>query len=295
MVFVTVDWRDSAPGSRVVSMANFTRRTTLAALALAVAPAAARAVPALPEIRRAPGFDGTMLALRTLGEGRPTLLMHGFLSNGGSWFRRGLAERLATQGRRLIVPDFRGHGDSASPSDPAAYPEDALCRDMEAILKAEGARDFDMVGYSMGSLIAVRMLVRGARPGKVVLGGMGDARIEGVTPRDDMFRDGAANGIKAGSPGALAVAANIARSGLNGHAIVGVLASLGRTTAAELKMLKTPVLVVCGDQDNDNGAAEGLAAALDNARALRVPGVHGAVPATAPFMDAVANFLGRPA
>ncbi len=269
---------------------SLTRRT--AAFAIAALPAVAHAADP-PAAQSFKGFDGAPMAVRTLGDGRPTLLLHGFLSNGASWFRTGLADRLVAQGRRVIAPDFRGHGASAMPEDRSAYPKDALCQDQEALLKALSIREYDLVGYSMGALVAVRMLVRGARPGKLLLGGMGDARIMGVTPRDEAFRDGAANGANAKTEQARGVGAAITRGGMKGPAISGVLASLGRTSPAELKRLTTPTLVVCGDQDNDNGVAEPLAAALGNARAVRVPGTHGGVPATAAFAEQVTAFLGR--
>jgi pimeloyl-ACP methyl ester carboxylesterase len=232
--------------------------------------------------------------VRIAGEGRPTLLLHGFASTGESWFRWGLAQRLVAQGRRVIAPDFRAHGQSDAPERTAAYPKDVLALDQEALLRALGVGAYDVVAYSMGALVAVRMLVRGAAPGHVALGGMGDARVEGVTARDAMFRDAAANGGGAKTEGARRIAQVLAKSGLNGPAILSVLDSLGRTPPAELKRLTTPVLVVCGEDDNENGSAEGLAAALGNARALRVPGAHGTTPQTDAFQDAVTGFLGRP-
>ena len=99
-------------------MRALTRRTTLALIA--AAPAVAHAAEP-PPVRRFKGFDGAEIAVRMLGEGRPTLLLHGFQSNGQGWFRSGLAERLAGQGRWVIAPDFRGHGQSAAPTDPKAF------------------------------------------------------------------------------------------------------------------------------------------------------------------------------
>jgi len=272
-------------------MRPITRRCAITALA--ALPAAACEAEA-PPVRTFKGFDGARMAVRIAGEGRPTLLLHGFTSTGESWFRWGLAKRLVAQGRRVIAPDFRAHGQSDAPEGPAAYPKDALAMDQEALLQGLGVGDYDLAAYSMGSLVAVRMLVRGARPGRAVLGGVGDARIEGVTARDEMFRDAAANGAAARTEGARRMAEALAQGGLKGPAILGVLQSLGRTSPDELKRLTTPTLVICGDQDNDNGRAEGLAAALGNARAMRVPGAHGTTPQTDAFQDAVTGFLGRP-
>jgi len=67
--------------------------------------------------------DGARLAYRELGDGRPVVLVHGFFSTAMvNWVRYGHAESLAARGFRVIMPDLRGHGDSAKPHDPAAYP-----------------------------------------------------------------------------------------------------------------------------------------------------------------------------
>ena len=278
------------PPTHYGAMTPITRRCALAALAALPGACGSEA----PAAQRFKGFDAARMAVRIAGDGRPTLLLHGFASNGEAWFRWGLAGRLVAQGRRVIAPDFRGHGGSDAPEGPDAYPKDVLAMDQEALLASLGLGAYDIVAYSMGALVAVRMLARGARPGRVVLGGMGDARIEGVTARDEMFRDAAAHGEAARTEGARRIAQMLAKGGLKGPAILGVLDSLERTPPVELKRLTTPILVVCGQEDDENGSAEGLAAALGNARAMRVPGAHGTTPQTNAFQKAVTGFLGRP-
>src|SRR5580693_10408611 len=88
--------------------------------------------------------DGARLAFRELGEGRPVVLIHGFFSTAMvNWVRYGHAERIAGQGFRVIMPDLRGHGDSAKSHDPAAYPPDVLTDDGLALLETLGLDDFD--------------------------------------------------------------------------------------------------------------------------------------------------------
>ena len=67
------------------------------------------------------GHDGTKLAYRELGQGRPVVLIHGYFSNATTnWIRYGHAAAVAERGFRVIMPDLRGHGDSAKPLDRAA-------------------------------------------------------------------------------------------------------------------------------------------------------------------------------
>src|ERR1700749_536441 len=85
------------------------------------------------------GRDGTKLAYRELGQGRPVVLIHGYFSNAvPSCIRYGPAAAVAERGFRVIMPDLRGHGDSAKPQDAAAYPPDVLADDGVALIETLG-------------------------------------------------------------------------------------------------------------------------------------------------------------
>ena len=118
-------------------------------------------------VYRFAGRDGVELACRETGSGRPLVLLHGFMGAGSHMLNYGGAGAFAEQGYRVITPDFRGHGDSAKPHDPAAYPPDVLADDGLALVGhlGLGDGDYDLGGYSLGGRIVVRMLVRGAKAG----------------------------------------------------------------------------------------------------------------------------------
>ena len=59
------------------------------------------------------GRDGVRLAYQVIGEGRPLILMHGYTGWGAHWVDSGIAPPLAGRGHRVIMPDMRGHGQSA--------------------------------------------------------------------------------------------------------------------------------------------------------------------------------------
>src|ERR1700761_6839351 len=91
------------------------------------------------------GRDGARLAYRELGDGRPLLLIHGYLGTARRhWINPGHAARLAALGYRVIMPDVRGHGDSDRPHDPAAYPPDIAVDDALAIVEQLGLEDYDL-------------------------------------------------------------------------------------------------------------------------------------------------------
>ena len=241
-------------------------------------------------------FDGLNLAWTETGSpnGRPTLVLHGFLASAHlNWIEPGLAAAMATTGRRILPPDLRGHGQSDAPTDPAAYPKDALPKDQEVLLAQLGITDFDLVGYSLGARTAVRLLARGhTSPTKVFLGGMGEAGITTVGTRKDYFEDGIRNGANAQDPRAGAFIQNILKQrGMSPEAALGVLSTQVSTSVEQLAKIKTPVLVVNGDQDRDNGDPVALAAALGNGSYKLVPGNHLSAVAEPAFRDALVAFL----
>src|SRR5262249_50752572 len=94
--------------------------------------------------------DGRRLAYRGLGQGRPLVLIHGFFSTASvNWLRYGHAAKIAARGYRVVMPDLRGHGDSAKPHDASAYPRDVLADDGFALIEHLKLTEYDLGGYSL--------------------------------------------------------------------------------------------------------------------------------------------------
>ena len=237
--------------------------------------------------------DGVALAWHEQGAGRPVVLLHGFLSSAKrNWFDPGLAQALADAGHRVIAPDCRGHGESDAPEDPAAWPPDVMAADVEALIAHLGLEDYDLAGYSMGGRTAARVMVRGARPRRCVLGGMGDEGIMRAGPRAEAFEDAIRHGECAADPAmGRAIHKAMAAQGLKPAAMLGVLAAFAPTTESELAGVPTPTLAILGEDDHDNGSAERLARIMPACRALTLPGDHASVVATTAFREALVGFL----
>jgi pimeloyl-ACP methyl ester carboxylesterase len=245
-----------------------------------------------------PGFDGTRLHVSILGEGPPLLLLHGLFSSADiNWIRYGTARRLVEGGWKLILPDFRGHGQSDSPADPAAWPADVLAQDIEALIAHLGlGPDLVLGGYSLGARTTVRLLARGLRPRGALLAGMG---LRGIT-------DGAARGqwfIRmiegAGSwprgSGEYVAEAFMKASVRNPAAIIHLLRGQQNTPLESLAGLDLPIHVICGADDHDNGSAPDLAAALPSARYHEIPGTHMSAVTRPELANAMLAALGAPA
>jgi len=221
-------------------------------------------------------FDGTILSYRTQGQGRPVVMLHGFLANSQfNWTDPGIADALAGADFEAIMLDHRGHGRSAAPECADAYPPDALAHDAMALIAHLGLAHYDLVGYSLGGRTAVRMLVLGAEPRRCVIGGMGDSGVIGSAARVAFFEDAIGKGEAGAYPqAARLIGLLMERAQVDPDVMLKVLRSQVQTPEESLRGIETPILVVSGDRDHDNGSAEGLAELLPNARAMRVKGDH---------------------
>ena len=220
--------------------------------------------------------DGTRIAYQSAGVGRTVLMLHGFLADAArNWIAPCIANAVIDAGFKVLAPDLRGHGKSGAPTDSSYWPQDILADDQFALIAHLGLKDYDLVGYSLGARTAARILVRGATPGRAVLGGMGASGIMEAGARAAMFEDSILHGDKAKDPRAgRYIQATIAQAGLNPQALIGVLKSFAPTTKAELMAIRIPTLVVSGEKDQDNGSAEELAELLPNGEVAAVPGDH---------------------
>lgn len=223
------------------------------------------------------GFDGAPIAVTDMGAGPPVLLLHGLFSSADvNWVRYGTAARLVAAGYRVIMPDFRGHGRSAAPRLPAPWPADVLALDVEALVRQlEVGHDFVLGGYSLGARTVVRLLARGARPRGAILAGMGLAGIVDADARGNWFiRMIEGRGTWPRGSGEYVAERFMTANVPDPGAIVHLLRAQCSTSAGQLAAIDRPVLLVCGADDDDNGSAADLAAALPRAVLATIPGNH---------------------
>lgn len=227
------------------------------------------------------------------GEGRPVLLLHGLFSSAHTnWLKYGHASTIAAQGFRLIMPDLRGHGESGKPHDPAAYPPDILARDGLELIEQLGLSDYDLGGYSLGARTAVRMVVLGARPRRLVNSGMGLEGLLNARARSYHFKE-ILEGLGShsrGSPEWMAEAFLKTNKG-DPEAMLPLLDSFVDTSAEELRAIAIPTLVLAGSDDHDNGSSRALAEMLPDARLMEISGNHMSAVTKRELGLAIADFL----
>ncbi len=224
-------------------------------------------------------FDGTPLAVHTLGEGRPVILLHGLFSSAQmNWIKWGHADRLAVAGFKAIMLDFRVHGQSDAPQDPESYPSGVLVRDVAALIEHMGLEEggYDLVGFSLGARTAIHGCANGIfAPRRLVLCGMGLAGVADWRRRAAFFERviDEFDTITRDDPAWLS-RQFLKSQGVDRIAARLLLGSFEDLDPALLAGLDLPTLVVAGDRDTDNGSASELAALLPDAAFEEVPGAH---------------------
>lgn len=102
-------------------------------------------------------LDGRRFFWRTVGSGKPLLLVNGYAATSADWDPTLLGVLGAS--RQLICPDNRGMGESEL-GDPCALTVDAMAADLERLLDALGLERAAVAGWSMGSYVAQRLALR---------------------------------------------------------------------------------------------------------------------------------------
>lgn len=237
--------------------------------------------------------DGVQLAWHELGRGRPVILLHGLFSDAQmNWIKFGHAARIAAVGFRVVMPDLRAHGLSGKPHDPAAYPRGILARDLEELIACLRIGEFDLGGFSLGARTTVEGVGEGLQPRRAILAGMGLQGLKGWERRKRFFLDAIDlfDTAKRGDPHWLAIQF-MKTMNVDLDAARLLLNTFCDAENSWLDAFTMTTLVVCGSEDEDNGSAADLAAALPDASYATVPGTHMSSVTKPQLGEEIANFL----
>lgn len=236
--------------------------------------------------------DGTRIAFRDEGAGRPLVLLHGMMAHGGFFARQGELAR----DFRLISVDLRGHGQS--PGEAASLTVQTLAGDVAELIEHLDLQGAIGVGWSLGASVLWRLLsgqTSDRFAGAVIVDmtpkvlnddgwTLGLSRDMCEARRQAMADDFGCFGMAAGSaifaqpvrpelePLAAWAGAEFARN--DGNAIAAIWSSLVEEDArTALPRIAQPTLIIHGAHSQLYGAetAQYLAAALPDARAVTFP------------------------
>ncbi len=97
-------------------------------------------------------IKGLKINYKTLGEGKPLLILHGWGSSSEKWQKIG--ELLVQKGVKVIIPDLPGFGKSEEPQK--AWNLDQYCDFVEEFIKILNLDKFYLLGHSFGGSLAVK-------------------------------------------------------------------------------------------------------------------------------------------
>lgn len=134
--------------------------TAAVAVAASGAEAAPRPTAVTAQTRTVRVDGGLTLGYRVFGSGRPVVLIQGLSGSMDGWDPTFL-DALAARGHRIVVFDNEGIGRSTT--RPGTLSIRAMGDDTAALIRALGLRQPDVVGWSMGGMIAQSLAVRHPR------------------------------------------------------------------------------------------------------------------------------------
>jgi pimeloyl-ACP methyl ester carboxylesterase len=197
---------------------------------------------------------------------------------------------------RAIGLDLRGHGRSGKPHAPEAYAGNRIPDDVLAVMDAVGIERADIMGYSMGALVALNLLAR--RPERfaaAVVGGTGLPR-PSTDPRQ---RERLAAALEAADPATisdptLARFRQAVEGRGNDLPALAAFQRRERTQAdgAALRRLQLPLLVVVWAKDEAVASARQLAGTVSGAELVILSGEdHRSTLTAGECKQAVGRFL----
>jgi pimeloyl-ACP methyl ester carboxylesterase len=247
----------------------------------------------VPSLDLVPGHGAAPIAVHRLGSGPPVVMIHGLASSAQvNWIRYGHAAALAAAGFEAVMLDLRAHGQSAAPHDPAAYPHDVAVLDIEAVLATLDLGPIDLVGYSLGSRMSVKLVARGLTPRRLILGGMGFETLTRWIPRRDQFLTmfDRFETSKIGDEDYLSI--QFMKTMKADPIAMRLLLESTSDIAPELLDAATmPTLILAGSEDAEVGSPQLLAEKMPNAQFNYVPGNHMSCVTKPELGQAIAAYL----
>jgi pimeloyl-ACP methyl ester carboxylesterase len=230
--------------------------------------------------------------------GEPIVLIHGFASNRAvNWGNTLWTQTLTRDGRRVIAPDNRGHGESQKFYEPRQYSLLAMAADIIELMDYLGVQTADVMGYSMGARITSFLAVD--HPGRLrsaILGGLGMRLL-----MSDPNYKAIVAAMEAPSAGSLtdeiqrSFRAFAEQTNSDLPALAACMAGTRELlTPEQVAAIRVPVLVAAGTKDMLARDYRELAKLIPGAEVLEIPGRdHNLAVGDKVYKQGVLDFLRR--
>ena len=217
---------------------------------------------------------GIGIAYEVHGEGKPSLLIHGFASSGKiNWIDTGWVETLMGAGYQPITFDNRGHGASRKLYDTKLYYAHEMAEDARRLLEHLKIERAPVMGYSMGARIAAFLMLN--HPDRVSVGlwgGMGVNLTTGLEDSEEIIEGLTAESleqVKGRSARQFRIFADHNKADRAALAAC-MVNSREPMSADDIRKITAPVLVAVGSEDEMAGSAQALADLLPQGEAFTI-------------------------
>lgn len=252
-------------------------------------------------MKRFKTWDELEIAYREWGEETalpPVVLHHGFVADAeANWVATGGVGALTAAGRRVIALDARGHGHSEKPHDRGCYGEQRMARDLAILLDTLAASQVDLVGYSMGAIVALIFSSGDERVRRLIVGGVGSGVIDcGGVDRRAVSNESIIDALSVDDPSALQESeAQAFRQladalGADREALVAQAHAVYQGGIA-LERISAATLILAGEDDPLALRPEALAEAIPGATLRMVRGNHIGAVVDPRFVQSIVDFL----
>jgi pimeloyl-ACP methyl ester carboxylesterase len=229
------------------------------------------------------------------------VLHHGFAaSTTVNWVLPGIVSALTNAGRRVISIDARGHGRSDKPHDASYYGEAAMARDVIDLVDRLRLSSYDLVGYSMGAVVALLVASRDARVRRLVVSGVGAAAVElGGVDRRVLAPEAIVRALEEEDPASVPepMARQFREFADATSADRVALAAQARSVHGSpipFDKIRAKTLVLSGINDELAQRPEVLARSIEGARLSHVAGDHMNAVVDPRFAETLVSFLAFP-
>lgn len=190
--------------------------------------------------------NGMQMYYETSGEGDPLLVVHGAYMN---IEQMGEIIPMLAKTHQVIAVELQGHGRTTDIDRPITYPN--LADDLAAFMEAIGVEKADVFGYSMGSAAALQLAIRHPEKVDQLVAASVAYDVTGWQPAFQAFIPTMAPELFVGTPMEEEYK-KLAANPEGFRALVEKLIALEKEPMAweaEVKQLKTPMLIIAGDAD----------------------------------------------
>jgi pimeloyl-ACP methyl ester carboxylesterase len=202
--------------------------------------------PALAQAGDRVEVNGMQMYYEVSGEGEPVIVLHGAymtIPNMGD-----IIPALAKT-HKVYALEFQGHGRTTDIDRPITYPN--LADDVAAFMKAEGIEKADIFGYSMGAAVGLKLAIDHPEMVNKLVAASTAYDISGYQPDYAAFIPQMKPEMFIGTP----METEYRKLAVNPEgfpALVDKMIALEHEPLAweaDVKALKTPVLIIAGDSD----------------------------------------------